>query len=58
MLSGDTVDTLHERIKSVERTLYPDTIAAAVAAIAAGESVESIAMPEKIATPEKKETTP
>ena len=58
VLSGDTVDTLHERIKSVERTLYPTTIAAAVAAIAAGASVESIATPEKIATSEKKETTP
>lgn len=52
VLPEDTVDTLHERIKSVERTLYPTTIAAALAAVAAGEPVESIA------TPEKKETTP
>jgi phosphoribosylglycinamide formyltransferase-1 len=52
VLPKDTVDTLHERIKSVERTLYPNTIAAALAAIEAGEPVESIA------TPEKKERTP
>lgn len=26
VLPGDTEETLHERIKSVERTLYPDTI--------------------------------
>jgi len=52
VLPEDTVDTLHERIKSVERTLYPATIAAALAAIGAGQPVASIA------TPEKKETTP
>ena len=52
VLPQDTVDTLHERIKSVERTLYPRTISAALTAIAAGESVESIA------TSQKTETTP
>ena len=52
VLADDTVGTLHERIKSVERTLYPATIAAALRAIGRGEPVESIA------TPEKKETTP
>ncbi len=28
VLPGDTVESLHERIKEVERTLYPDTIRA------------------------------
>jgi len=28
VLPGDTVETLHERIKAVERRLYPATIAA------------------------------
>ncbi len=31
VLPDDTVDTLHERIKAVERRLYPDTVAAVVA---------------------------
>lgn len=31
VLDDDTVDSLHERIKAVERRLYPDTIAAVVA---------------------------
>ena len=30
VLAGDTVGSLHERIKSVERRLYPDTVAAVV----------------------------
>ena len=30
VLPDDTVETLHERIKAVERRLYPDTIAAVV----------------------------
>jgi len=30
VLAGDTVDTLHERIKAVERRLYPATIRAVV----------------------------
>lgn len=43
VLEGDTVDTLHERIKAVERVLYPATIAKALAALAAGEELEAIA---------------
>ena len=35
VLAGDTVATLHERIKQVERTLYPDTIRAVMARIEA-----------------------
>jgi len=31
VLAGDDADTLHERIKAVERRLYPDTVAAVVA---------------------------
>ncbi len=31
VLGDDTVDALHERIKAVERRLYPDTVAAVVA---------------------------
>ncbi len=35
VLPGDTEETLHERIKTVERTLYPDTIRAFVDRLAA-----------------------
>jgi phosphoribosylglycinamide formyltransferase 1 len=35
VLPGDTEETLHERIKTVERTLYPDTIRAFVDGLAA-----------------------
>ncbi len=33
VLPGDTPDTLHERIKEVERTLYPETLRAFIARI-------------------------
>ena len=32
VLDGDTVESLHERIKAVERRLYPDTIKRLIAA--------------------------
>jgi len=35
VLPDDTEETLHERIKAVERTLYPDTISTFVAGLAA-----------------------
>jgi folate-dependent phosphoribosylglycinamide formyltransferase PurN len=35
VLPDDTEDTLHERIKSVERTLYPETIRRFVDGLAA-----------------------
>ncbi len=35
VLPDDTEETLHERIKAVERTLYPDTISAFIARLAA-----------------------
>jgi phosphoribosylglycinamide formyltransferase-1 len=35
VLAGDTVETLHERIKAVERTLYPETILTLMARIEA-----------------------
>ncbi len=42
VLPDDTVDALHERIKAVERRLYPDTLAA----VAAGElSLPSVPTP-------------
>jgi phosphoribosylglycinamide formyltransferase-1 len=33
VLPGDTVETLHERIKECERQLYPETIRAVMARI-------------------------
>ena len=39
----DTVDSLHERIKEVERRLYPETIARVLEAIAAGAEPASLA---------------
>jgi len=38
----DTEETLHERIKSVERTLYPDVIARVMASLAEGEEPVSV----------------
>jgi phosphoribosylglycinamide formyltransferase-1 len=38
--SGDTEETLHERIKVVERTLYPATVAWALGELEAGREIE------------------
>ena len=43
VLDDDTEASLHERIKQVERQLYPATIAAAAAALAEGRPIQSIA---------------
>ena len=43
VLDHDTEASLHERIKQVERQLYPATIAAAAAALDEGRPIESIA---------------
>jgi phosphoribosylglycinamide formyltransferase 1 len=40
VLAGDTEETLHERIKVVERTLYPATLAWALGELEAGRPVE------------------
>jgi phosphoribosylglycinamide formyltransferase-1 len=38
----DTEEALHERIKSVERTLYPDVVARVMASLAQGEEPVSV----------------
>ena len=40
VLPGDTEETLHERIKVVERTLYPATVAWALAELEAGRGIQ------------------
>ncbi len=40
VLEGDTEETLHERIKVVERRLYPATVAWALAELQAGRAIE------------------
>jgi phosphoribosylglycinamide formyltransferase 1 len=42
---GDTEETLHERIKVVERTLYPATVAWALRELEAGRAIEPPARP-------------
>jgi phosphoribosylglycinamide formyltransferase-1 len=41
VLAGDTEETLHERIKVVERTLYPETVAWALGELEAGRRIGS-----------------
>jgi phosphoribosylglycinamide formyltransferase-1 len=48
---GDTVESLHERIKAVERLLYPTAIAEAAHALEQGESIEIHFTKQKEATP-------
>lgn len=51
VLADDTVDTLHERIKAVERVLYPATIAEALVALGEGRALEDLATTTKETTP-------
>lgn len=51
VVEGDTVETLHERIKAVERVLYPTTIGQALEALQAGQSIEHYFSTKKEATP-------
>ncbi len=44
VLPGDTENDLHERIKTVERVLYPDVVARAMRAIADGYEPASVAI--------------
>ncbi len=43
VLPSDTEPTLHERIKAVERTLYPEVVARVMASLARGDEPESVA---------------
>ncbi|MHB1585034.1 MAG: phosphoribosylglycinamide formyltransferase [Acidimicrobiales bacterium] len=45
----DTVATLHERIKEVERRLYPQAVLAALDELAAGRSVDGLPAPHPAA---------
>jgi phosphoribosylglycinamide formyltransferase 1 len=48
VLPGDTEETLHERIKVVERVLYPATVAWALGELGAGRRIEP---PARLAVP-------
>jgi phosphoribosylglycinamide formyltransferase 1 len=48
VLPGDTEETLHERIKVVERSLYPATVAWALAELAAGRQIEPPARLDRV----------
>ena len=50
VLPGDTQDSLHERIKVAERTLYPETVAWALGELEAGRSIEPRATRSKETT--------
>jgi phosphoribosylglycinamide formyltransferase 1 len=47
VLPGDDEATLHERIKTVERSLYPEVVARVMAALAQGEEPADLAVASK-----------
>ena len=47
VLAGDTEETLHERIKVVERTLYPATVAWALGELEAADDRPPARMPDR-----------
>ena len=51
VMPDDTVDSLHERIKAVERVIYPETIKAALDALDHGRTLDDIATTTKETTP-------
>ena len=58
VLPGDTEDTLHERIKVVERELYPETVAWALGELEAGRRIgptrnDAAGSPKEIAKKEE-----
>jgi phosphoribosylglycinamide formyltransferase-1 len=50
VLPGDTEETLHERIKVAERSLYPTTVAWALGQLGAGRSIEPVTAGAGVAT--------
>src|ERR1700733_264235 len=48
VLPGDTLESLHERIKVAERALYPATVAWALKELEAGRSIQPPAPPARI----------
>ena len=55
VLAGDAEETLHERIKVAERTLYPQTVAWALRQLEAGRSIEA---PTTLVRARREEMTP
>jgi phosphoribosylglycinamide formyltransferase-1 len=56
VLADDTEETLHERIKVAERTLYPETVAWALGELEAGRRIEAPPQGEaRVETEEEKE---
>jgi phosphoribosylglycinamide formyltransferase-1 len=50
VLEGDTVESLHERIKIVERRLYPATVSAVLNELASGRSPDGMPRATEVTT--------